>query len=348
VYVLDANGCTNSQPVTVPLTNNLRTDAGGDKTICEGKSASLTARSNAVSFSWSPAAGLDDPSRLDPVAAPAKTTLYTLTASLGVCQSTATLTVLVNPAPVADAGKDQNPCYGQSVQLTGSGGKCTWSPATGLDDATSSTPTVKSPERTITYQLTVTDGNGCSSLQPAQVTVLVTPPTKVFAGLDTSILAGQPVELDAVDVNNSGFNNFTWSPPERLSNPFVQSPTASPLESVVYTVLASTPNGCSAADSILVKVFAVSDIFVPSGFTPNGDGHNDLLRPIPIGIRTFKYFAVYNRWGQQVFQSADPARGWDGSIHGQAQGAGVYVWMAGGVDYKGELIQRKGTVVLIR
>src|SRR5262249_40380604 len=120
VYVKDANGCPNSQAVTIPLTSNLTVDAGGDKNICEGKSAIVDAKSNATILSWSPATGLDDASKLNPAASPGQSTPYTLTASLGVCRLTSTMNVLVNRAPVADAGKDQNPCYGQSVKLTGS------------------------------------------------------------------------------------------------------------------------------------------------------------------------------------------------------------------------------------
>jgi len=348
IYIEDANGCTASQPVAVPLDNNLTVDAGPDKKICDGNSVAFTAQSNGLSFSWSPATGLNNPSILDPLASPQSTTQYTLTASTAVCSSTASVTVVVDTLPVANAGADTAVCFGKSIQLQGRGGQCSWSPHTWLDNPASSTPTVMAPTQTITYQLMVTDANGCSSLHPAQVTVTVTPPPELFAGNDTSVLVGQPVPLNAVDVNNSGFNSYTWSPASGLSNAFVQNPIAYPTESTVYTVAASTADGCTATTGISIKVYEVSDIFVPSGFTPNGDGHNDLLRAIPIGIRDFKYFVVYNRWGQRVFQTADPAIGWDGTLNGQLQSTGAFVWMAAGVDYKGTLIRRKGTTILIR
>ncbi|HEV3324446.1 MAG TPA: gliding motility-associated C-terminal domain-containing protein [Puia sp.] len=348
IYIEDANGCTASQPVAVPLNNNLAVNAGPDTKICAGNSVTFPAQSNGLSFSWSPATGLSNPSILDPVASPQSTTQYTLTASTAVCSSTASVTVVVDTLPVANAGKDTAVCAGSSVRLQGSGGQCSWSPRTWLDNPASSTPTVVAPAQTITYQLTVTDANGCSSLHPAKVTVTVTPPPELFAGNDTSVLAGQPVPLNAVDVNNSGFNSYTWSPASGLSNAFVQNPIAYPAGSMVYTVVASTADGCTATAGISIKVYEVSDIFVPSGFTPNGDGHNDLLKAIPIGIRDFKYFVVYNRWGQRVFQTADPAIGWDGTLNGQSQSTGAFVWMAAGVDYKGTLIQRKGTTILIR
>src|SRR5450631_248407 len=71
---------------------------------------------------------------------------------------------------------------------------------------------------TTTYQLTVTDNNNCSSIQPARITVTVTAPAKVFAGNDTSVLKNQSLQLNALDVNNSGFDSYIWSPSAGLNN----------------------------------------------------------------------------------------------------------------------------------
>jgi gliding motility-associated-like protein len=101
-------------------------------------------------------------------------------------------------------------------------------------------------------------------------------------------------------------------------------------------------------DSIAIKAYTYSDILVPGAFTPNHDGHNDLLRAIAMGIKDFRYLSVYSRWGQRVFYTADPAVGWDGSAGGRMMDTGVYVWMAMGVDYAGRVVERRGTVVLVR
>jgi gliding motility-associated-like protein len=98
-----------------------------------------------------------------------------------------------------------------------------------------------------------------------------------------------------------------------------------------------------------IKAFtSQADIFVPNAFTPNNDGHNDLLRAIPIGITQFKYFTVYNRWGQPVFTTTNASVGWDGTLSGNILPPGTFVWVAAGVDYTGRLVQRKGVVILIR
>jgi gliding motility-associated-like protein len=151
-----------------------------------------------------------------------------------------------------------------------------------------------------------------------------------------------------VDVNNSGFTSYEWSPATGLDNPDSQNPHANLTVAETYTVTATTNNNCSATDDIHITVYKTADIIVPSGFTPNHDGLNDVLRPIPLLIREFHYFEVLNRWGQQVFISHDPSRGWDGTIGGQQQQTDTYIWMAEGIDFSGNLIKRKGTSVLIR
>jgi gliding motility-associated-like protein len=309
----------------------------------------LAAVSNAGNFAWTPADGLSNSNVLTPVAGPAVTTVYHLTVSTGVCRQTADVTVSVNPAPVANAGKDDTVCYGKSAQLQGSGGGIyRWTPATYLSDATSPDATVVHPLHTTTYYLSVTDDKGCTSLHSDAVVIAVTPPPAVWLGNDTSILAGQPVPMEVDDVNGSGFTHFSWTPVTGLSDASLRNPVASPEESVTYTVLASTAAGCEATGSRSVKVYSVAGIFVPNAFSPNGDGHNDVLHARPVGIRDFKYFAVFNRWGQRVFYTADPAVGWDGTTGGQYAHEATYVWVAAGVDYRGVLVEKKGTVMVVR
>ena len=348
VWVKDNNGCVTSKPFVINLDNTLTIIAGADPTICEGQSVVLPVQSNGPQFTWSPATGLSNSNVLTPTASPATTTKYTVTSTWGACTATHEVTVNVNPAPVPDAGPGQQVCYGASTQLKGSGGQCSWSPATWLDDPGSATPRVLSPTHTITYSLNVTDANGCTSLKPATVTVTVTPQAALFAGDDTSVLKGKSVQLNAVDLNNSGFTSWTWSPASGLSDPTTQNPVATPQETTTYYVEATSPAGCTGTSRVTIKVYPLVDILVPSGFTPNGDGHNDVLRAIPLGIREFKYFAVYNRWGALVFRTADPLIGWDGTLGGQSQPSDTFVWMAAGLDYQGNLIERKGTTILIR
>ena len=351
ITVEDGNGCTLTQSTNVGIIGNLVLQMGSGATICQGTSTQLTlATTNAATFTWSPAASLNNDTIAQPIASPGATTTYSVVANLGICISTGTETVTVLPAPIPVATPPEvTICYGQSTQLQGSGGvSYQWSPATWLSDTTISNPVVQQPIKSITYGLTVTGANGCTSIQPALVLVVVTPPAVVFAGDDTTILVGQTLPLDAVDVNNIGFTSYQWSPAVGLDNPGIQDPVATITGDIIYTVTATTPQGCTGTDSIRIKAVTASDIIVPNAFTPNGDGHNDVLRPHAIGIRDFKYFMVFNRWGQRVFYSTNEGGGWDGMLGGQAEPMGTYVWMAMGLDFGGRAVERRGTVILIR
>ena len=80
----------------------------------------------------------------------------------------------------------------------------------------------------------------------------------------------------------------------------------------------------------------------------NGDGLNDVFRPVPVGIRSTEYFRVFNRFGEPLFETRQWMAGWDGTIKGKRADGGTYVWMIRGVDKNGKVIEMKGTVILVR
>jgi len=90
------------------------------------------------------------------------------------------------------------------------------------------------------------------------------------------------------------------------------------------------------------------EIFIPSAFSPNGDGMNDIIRPKVVGMKQYNYFRVYNRLGQMLYSTSTLEQGWDGRLGGTLQPSGAYVYMAQAVDYTGKMINKKGTFVLIR
>ena len=108
--------------------------------------------------------------------------------------------------------------------------------------------------------------------------------------------------------------------------------------------------GCKAVDTQLVRVFKEKNIYVPGGFSPDGDGQNDRLYPITVGIRELRYFKVFNRWGQLIFETriTSPTAGWDGSWKGKPMPLDTYTWIAEGIDVDGLLLQRSGNTILIR
>lgn len=349
IWIRDANNCTNSQSFFIPLNNDVTVSAGPDGTICEGKDIQLSATSNGTSFSWTPAATLNNSSILDPIAKPSVTTKYYITATTGICTRLDSVTVFVDPAPIPNAGADITVCYAQDHQLNGSGGvSFTWTPAAGLDDATIFNPTISKPVSTLIYSLAVVDAKGCNSLKDDSITVSVTTPAVLFVGNDTTVAIRQPLQLISQDVNNSGFNTYTWSPSTGLNSPFIANPVAILNNDITYHIYASTIAGCEAFDTINIKVYEGPELYVPNAFTPNGDGLNDILKVIAVGMKEFHYFRLYNRYGELVFSTTDPTKGWDGTIKGKKQNIGTYVWKTEAIDYRGNLIEKTGTTIIIQ
>jgi gliding motility-associated-like protein len=344
VTIRDAKGCNITRNVSVGLTNNLTLTPGNNLTFCEGKSQQLSVNSNATVYSWSPATGLSNANISNPVASPVVSTQYIVTATLGVCSVKDTIDITVNPAPVADAGTGTTICMGKTYQLSGSGGiTYLWRPAADLDNPNSPNP-VATPRATTVYFLKVTDALGCESLREDTAIITVTPPITAYAGKDSIVSAGDQIPLLA----NGGGNIFTWSPTTGLNNPNIANPIATISQDITYKVVVSTIDGCKGEAFVSFRVFKGPDIYVPTGFTPNGDNHNDVLTPLPVGITKYNYFRVYNRWGQEIFSTTQFGKGWDGKYKGIEQPTGPYVWLIQGVTKDNKLITKKGTVMIIR
>jgi len=344
--VVDANGCSTFYPgVVVGLTNNLSITPAADVTICESKSAQLNVNTNATQFSWSPATGLSNPAIQNPVANPTVTTQYVVTANFGLCSGKDTIVVNVNKAPIPNAGPDVEICYGQDYQLQGSGGvQYIWNPPSTLSNGALPNPVSNAPQTT-TYSLMVIDSNGCKSLTPDQMILTVTPPIIVKTNpKDTVVFAGDKFQLLA----SSGATNYSWSPATGLSNPFISNPTITVTSDITYNIIATTAAGCSGDGTVTVKVFKGPEIYMPTGFTPNGDGKNDVFKPFTVGIVKINYFRVYNRWGRLLYSTSNLNEGWDGRIGGVDQPTSTFVWMVQGEARDGKVITKKGTVTLIR
>jgi gliding motility-associated-like protein len=326
----------NPAPVCVPSTADLTSPA-----ITSGSSAGLT-------FTyWQDAAATVIYNT--PAAATAGTYYIKGITATG-CFTIAPVQVISKPAPLGDAGPDRTICYHTNVQLQGSGGVTyQWRPVNYLSDPTIANPVVvNAPAGTFKYTLTVTNVDGCMSVVPDTVIVTVQRKAILYLPTDTAIVVNQPLQLDPVDVNAIGMSFYSWNPSTGLSNPNIKNPVAVIDREMVYTVNATTAGGCAASATIRVKVFKEAGIYVPSAFTPDHNGLNDVLRAIPVGLKSFTYFRIYNRYGNMVFSTIDPRVGWDGKISNTEQGSGVFVWVAEGVDYTGKTLFRKGVTSIIR
>ena len=168
---------------------------------------------------------------------------------------------------------------------------------------------------------------------------------KPFAGNDTIIVKGEKVQFNAV-----GGIDYLWSPPDNLSDTTIFDPIGFFPDTghFIYSVHVISPYGCMGYDTILVTVVNQAAFFVPSAFTPNGDGLNDYFRPVAVGYRNLNYFRVFNRWGQKIFFSTNLETGWDGRYEGKAVDMGTYFWEISFTDRFGKEGTMKGDVTLIR
>lgn len=191
--------------------------------------------------------------------------------------------------------------------------------------------------------------NGCRD--SAYQTVFVQSLPRVRAGDDTSVVVGQPLQLNATSSDPPGLDGFSWSPSEGLNDPSIASPVAilgPETDTIRYVATATDSLGCTGQASIKVVVFRTGPgLFVPNAFTP-GLSTNRIFRPIAAGITALKFFRVYNRYGELMYSTSQLGEGWDGTLLGRPQVAGAYVWMLEGVTYAGKLIEKRGTVILVR
>lgn len=347
------NGCIGTDSITVNVLDFITVTLPADTTICLSDSIVLQPVSYALKYVWTPGTALSDSTTKYPHAAPGSDITYQVTANLGKCQDKASILVKVYPYPQVYAGTDTTICWGATVQLDGTtnGDSFTWSPDSTLLNSGTLRP-VADPLITTPYILTAQNVQGCPKPVQDTVMVYVIPKVVVFAGNDTAVVVGEPLQLHAVSTD-SALVSYTWTPADWLNNAYVYDPVATiesdVVDSIIYLATATTPQGCTGSDALTVKVYKTGpDIFMANAFTPNGDGHNDIFRPILVGITQLNFFRVYNRWGQLVFSTTEPEKGWDGSLRGMKQEAGTYVYMAQGIDYLGKSHFKKGTFILIR
>jgi len=255
--------------------------------------------------------------------------------------------------PVTVSGP-QTLCFGQQAQLNASGGVTyQWVPSSGLSNPNVANP-IANPNTTTNYSVIITTvssiGDSCSRELTTGITVPALQPNQLAT-------SANPDTIYAGDFSNLSSNigsplNILWSPSYQLSSITDYNPTASPLHTTTYAAVAEDANGCKfLLDSVTIYVLSrycdESTVYVPNTFTPNGDGANDVLY-VRSNFITKIYFAVYNRWGELVFETTDLSKGWDGMYKGMKVDPGVfgyYLRYDCTNDLKGF---KKGNVTLIR
>ncbi len=344
-YTVQASlgSCTLSDNVLITVSTVPIVNAGADVSICPGKSIGLNA-TNATTFIWlNPgASSLSDPNIPNPIATPTVQTTYIVQGSDNLCGTTTdTVVVSIYPEPTIIAGPDTSICPNNFVQLFVYGGvSYNWS-GTGLNNNDIQFPLALPVSSTEIYVVTATDINGC--IDTAQVTVHVYDEPMANAGIDVEIFL-----FDSTQLNASGGGFYSWSPTTGLNNPNVSNPVANPTVTTMYILTMTTADGCVDMDTVFVLVNDEPIVKVPNAFSPNGDGHNDYLRIIRLGVFDLTYLKIFNRWGEIVFETRTLSGWWDGNYKGQPCEVGVYSFILVGEGYGNNHIERKGNITLVR
>ncbi|MBI1193359.1 MAG: T9SS type B sorting domain-containing protein [Bacteroidetes bacterium] len=311
---------------TLPETN-----LGPDQQICPGDSLTLFAGDGFDSYLWSD--GSNAATLL--VTSPG---VYSVEISNGCGSDRDTVVVGAAALPPLDLGEDQSLCVESSLTLDAGPDfvSYAWS-----DGSTGPTLTVGAPG---TYTVLVSTVDGCALADSLTITELF-PLPEPDLGPDQRFCPGDVITLDV----GPGFAEVSWSTGQLAQS--VQVELAGP-----YRVTVADANGCLGSDSITLDYLSVDScqtlVVFPNAFTPNGDGLNDLFRPVVHGALPLQFeWQLVNRWGQTVFLSSDYRTGWDGTFRGKPAEMGVYIWQAVMElvrDGQPQLETRSGTVTLIR
>ncbi len=352
--VSDTNSCVqmDSMIINIRPMPNIRALPVMD-TLCLGDSTQLRVYTTDTLL-WTPATYITCPTCDSTYATPPVTTQYIAQAKnqYGCISYDTTLIKVYTPYNLQVFPVDTIVCPGQLVQYrTADTGMFTWSPSTFLNKTNIPNP-FSIPDSGIIYQVIVKDSVGCFA-DTTNVTIRTFIKPSVNAGADTTVAFNSPFNLNPTYTGI--ISSYTWSPlTNNLSCPNCPSTSGVAVQSEEYKITVTSSDGCIASDS--VKVFltcAESNLFVPTIFTPNNDGKNDLFAPVTRGYKLINRFTIYNRWGKKVFEktnvqpnSAELA--WNGRNNGVALKNETFVWFLEGTCDLGQKQSTKGTVILVR
>jgi gliding motility-associated-like protein len=333
-----SGSCTGTSTVTVTVSSSLAVSAiAAPPAICSGSATTLTG-SGATTYSWNPG-GLSGTSV---TISPTTTTTYSVTGTSGGCSGTGTVVVTVNPLPNVTTSSTSTTCnlINGSATVTPSGGTSPYTYSWNTTPSQTSATANNIPSGN--YIVTVTDANGCS--KTAGVFVPSTGgPTASITPTSALVILGDSIALTA-----TGGLTYQWTPSAGLSCTNCPNPVATPTSNTVYCVIVADSNLCTDTACVIIQVdFLCGEVFVPNAFSPNDDGKNDVFYVRGTCITTMT-FAIYDRWGEKVFESEDPLIGWDGLLHNKPCNTGVFVWYLQATLHDGTEVSKKGNLSLFR
>ncbi len=323
-----------------------KVEAGADIDICQYDTEVLMAEAYPKSFNnytyfWFPADDLTSPQgKAVKIIADVDTRIKVLVRTPAGCEGTDSLDVTVHPGDFAYIISDTlGLCPTDTLGLEiGGGVTYTWSPNEYIN--TIDGPSVKVyPHASMFYDVDVVNQFGCKDT--LRVPVEMYDGAVLYLGEDIVLHPGESHQI----YPEGNCVTFQWFPYVGLSSPYIGNPIVKPEVETRYVAHGVTEHGCATDDTI--NVYLENTVLdIPNAFVPGGV--NKELKIIKRGIATLKYFRIFNRWGEKIFETSDVNVGWDGKYNGVEQPVGVYVYMIEAVADDGKPFIRQGNITLLR
>jgi gliding motility-associated-like protein len=301
-------------------------------------------------YVWNPSLFVYDTTKGQTLAYVTQNTIYTVSLiNKTGCKINDTVHVKIETHDVTVTPTDTSICGGDKVQLmaTESGSSLLpanflWIPnyrLTSLAD----TSVLVDPKVTTTYSVIRTDEFGCKDTATSRVVVLSDPQVTILNTSDTLLVPyGNTVNLVA-----TGAHLYSWTPVWATSNSTTNNILLDPKEDGMYYVYGIDTNGCKNYDSVWIKIDNTNPVSIPSAFSPNGDGNNDLFRVANYNFERVQEFRVFDRFGTEVF-TGSTNDGWDGTFRGQKLEMDTYMYLIRLAYPDGSVKVFKGDVLLLK
>jgi gliding motility-associated-like protein len=299
---VERNACLSSDTLVVDLFVPSSLDLGDDLSLCQGESATLATGINGAVHLWS--TGATTPSI--EVSTPGT---YWVDVLVAGCSARDSVEIAVVTLIQPDLGDDRTICANETLVLSvvPGGASVLWS--------TGSTATSIPVTTSATYSVTVSQ-DGCSASDAVTIEVrdLV---DALTLPAEMSLCPGRSLVLEVENIPDAA---FVWSTGETGPRIVVSTPGS-------YSVEASGECISASATVIVVSGECEATIYVPNAFTPNSDGYNDVFMPLLQGPANDYRFAIFNRWGEELYATVERDEGWDGTYGGLPAQDGIYPWI---------------------
>lgn len=300
-------------------------------------------------YAWSPSNGMDNPASASTGLLADHTSWYTVnTYSKYGCLLQDSILIYVADNHFAVNPQHSDVCIGEVIRLEVTGGRYySWTddlfqPPHGFSCTECPDPDITAPLGLNQYKLVVADDYHCSDTLDVTIDVHSIPATHILNN-DTTINFGESIQLFA-----EGASYYKWSPANSVNAPASANPFVTPPNTTLYIVTGYAPGGCAVRDSVRVSVNLHEKVWIPSAFSPNGDGNNDVFRIENLKFQKVSAFSIYDRWGNEVYSAPLNQNGWDGNYKGGQALLGTYFYYIQLYFPDGKMETYRGDVTLVR